>query len=94
MSWPGWPTSSSETVDNLLSVLNSQRWSISGPYRGVLSFEQRFAEAYARYTNANYCVPASSGTASLTMALEAVGGGAGDEIIVPGLSWVASAAAF
>ncbi|RAX01171.1 glutamine--scyllo-inositol aminotransferase [Photorhabdus sp. S8-52] len=93
ISWPRWPTSSSETVDNLLSVLNSQRWSISGPYRGVPSFEQRFAEAYARYTNANYCVPASSGTASLTMALEAVGVGAGDEVIVPGLSWVASASA-
>ncbi|MGJ0577139.1 DegT/DnrJ/EryC1/StrS family aminotransferase [Xenorhabdus bovienii] len=93
MSWPGWPTSNPQTVDNLLSVLDSQRWSISGPYRGTPSFEQRFAKTYSHYTNAHYCIPASSGTASLVMALEAIGVGAGDEVIVPGLSWVASASA-
>ncbi|NRN29673.1 DegT/DnrJ/EryC1/StrS family aminotransferase [Photorhabdus heterorhabditis] len=93
VSWPGWPTSSPQTVNNLLAVLGSERWSISGPYRGMPSFEQRFAEAYACYTGAHYCVPSSCGTASLTMALEAVGVGAGDEVIVPGLSWVASASA-
>jgi dTDP-4-amino-4,6-dideoxygalactose transaminase len=36
-------------------------------------------------------VPAASGTASLMLALEACGVGAGDEVITPGLSWVASA---
>ncbi|CAM5256493.1 L-glutamine:2-deoxy-scyllo-inosose aminotransferase [Streptomyces alboniger] len=35
-------------------------------------------------------MPAASGTASLMLALEACGVGAGDEVIVPGLSWVAS----
>lgn len=93
LPWPRWPASSSQTVNNLLTVLESGRWSISGPYRGVTSFEQLFAQAFARYTGAGYCVPASCGTASLSMALEALGVGAGDEVIVPAISWVASASA-
>ncbi|AHF79347.1 L-glutamine:2-deoxy-scyllo-inosose aminotransferase (plasmid) [Sodalis praecaptivus] len=91
--WPRWPASSSQTVNNLLTVLESSRWSISGPYRGVMCFEQQFAQAFARYTGAGYCVPAACGTASLSMALEALGVGAGDEVIVPAISWVASASA-
>jgi dTDP-4-amino-4,6-dideoxygalactose transaminase len=41
----------------------------------------------------SHCTPTASGTTSLTVALEACGVGAGDEVIVPGLSWVASASA-
>ena len=91
--WPGWPISSARTVDNLQSVLDSGRWSISGPYRGTPSFEQQFARGYASYTGARHCVPASSGTSSLTMALEGCEVGARDEVIVPAVSWVASASA-
>lgn len=55
------------------------------------SQEQEFAEKFARYNDAAYCVPTSSGTSALTIALESLGVGAGDEVIVPGLTWVASA---
>lgn len=92
-AWPAWPQSSTKTVDNVLAVLQSERWSISGPYRGTVSFEQRFAQEYAGFTGARYCVPAATGTASLAIALEGVGVGAGDEVIVPAVSWVASASA-
>ena len=91
--WPGWPINTPATARNLVAVLDSQRWSISGQYRGTKSCEQQFGEAFAAYTGSKYCVPASTGTASLTMALEACGVGARDEVIVPGLSWVASASA-
>lgn len=91
--WPGWPQSSEATRRNLDAVLTSQRWSISGQYRGEPSWEQRFAAAFAAFTGARWCVPAATGTASLTMALEACGVGAGDEVLVPGVTWVASASA-
>jgi dTDP-4-amino-4,6-dideoxygalactose transaminase len=89
--WPAWPQPARRAADALAEVLNSGRWSISGPYRGVETFDQRFARAFAAYNGVGHCVPAASGTASLMMALEACGVGAGDEVITPALSWVASA---
>ncbi|SHG38979.1 DegT/DnrJ/EryC1/StrS family aminotransferase [Streptoalloteichus hindustanus] len=89
--WPLWPRPAKGTAEALSQVLASARWSLSGPYRGVESFERRFARDFAHYVGAAHCVPAASGTASLMLAMEACGVGAGDEVIVPGLSWVASA---
>lgn len=91
--WPNWPQSSESTRHNIDAVLASHRWSISGQYRGEPSWEERFGQAFAAYTGAKYCVPSSTGTASLGMALEACEVGAYDEVIVPGVSWVASASA-
>src|SRR5471032_193702 len=89
--WPVWPIPAPGALNALNEVLHSGRWSISGPYRGHASFDRRFAESFARYHDVIHCVPAASGTASLMMALEACGVGAGDEVITPTLSWVASA---
>ncbi|GAA4933010.1 DegT/DnrJ/EryC1/StrS family aminotransferase [Streptomyces coeruleoprunus] len=88
--WPAWPQPAPGVPGAVAEVLGSGRWSISGPYRGADSYERRFARAFAAYHDVPHCVPAASGTASLMLALEACGVGAGDEVIVPGLSWVAS----
>ncbi|MBJ7311499.1 DegT/DnrJ/EryC1/StrS family aminotransferase [Rugamonas sp. CCM 8940] len=92
-NWPNWPQSTESTRRNLDEVLNSHRWSISGQYRGQASWEERFGQAFAAYTGAGFCVPSSTGSAALSMALEACEVGAHDEVIVPGVSWVASASA-
>lgn len=92
-TWPRWPAPDPGVRENLEAVLDSGRWTISNPYRGAPSFEQRFAEAYARSVGVAHCTPTASGTTALMVALEACGVGAGDEVIVPGLSWVASASA-
>ncbi len=92
-NWPDWPQCTENTRSNVNAVLDSHRWSISGQYRGQPSWEERFGRAFAAYTGASYCVPSSTGTASLSMALEACEVGAYDEVIVPGVSWVASASA-
>ncbi|MFJ4094891.1 DegT/DnrJ/EryC1/StrS family aminotransferase [Kitasatospora sp. NPDC089913] len=89
--WPRWPQAAPGAAKALEEVLESGRWAISGPYRGTESQERRFARAFADYHGVPHCVPAASGTASLMLALEACGVGAGDEVIVPALSWVASA---
>ena len=90
-NWPKWPRVNAGTEKMVLEALHSGRWAISGCYTGTRSFERRFADEFARYHNVSYCVPTASGSAALSVALEAVGVRRGDEVLVPGLTWVACA---
>lgn len=51
---------------------------------------KEFEEAFARRLGAPYCHLCSSGTAALSIALAACGVGAGDEVIVPPFTFVAT----
>jgi dTDP-3-amino-3,4,6-trideoxy-alpha-D-glucose transaminase len=55
----------------------------------VEAFEHEFAD----YCHVPHCVGVASGTAALTLALLAAGIGVGDEVIVPGHTFIASALA-
>jgi dTDP-4-amino-4,6-dideoxygalactose transaminase len=68
----------------LLEVLRS-RWVTQGPR--VEEFEQRFAEA----VGARHAVAVSSCTTGLFLAFHALGIGPGDEVVVPSLSFIATA---
>ena len=52
----------------------------------VLTFEKEFAE----FVGVDYCVALSSGTSALITSLAALGIGPGDEVIVPGYTFIAS----
>jgi perosamine synthetase len=52
-------------------------------------FEQKFAE----YVGAKFAIATSSGTGALHLALNALGIGPGDEVLVPDITWVATASA-
>jgi dTDP-3-amino-3,4,6-trideoxy-alpha-D-glucose transaminase len=52
---------------------------------------ERFEEEFAAYCGVPHCVGVSSGTAALTLGLIAAGIGAGDEVIVPAHTYIASA---
>ncbi len=56
--------------------------------RELDEFERRFAE----YTGARYCVATNNCTAAIHLAMMGLGIGRGDDVIVPDLTWVASAA--
>ena len=60
---------------------------ILGP--DVAAFEER----YARYVGARHCLGVESGTAALQLALQALGIGDGDEVIIPANTYIASAIA-
>ncbi len=60
----------------------------AGMRRDLDEFETRFAE----YTGLRYALAASSCTGAIHLALMALGVGPGDEVIVPDITWVASAA--
>lgn len=51
----------------------------------------RFSEAFAEYIGVRHALPTSSCTGALHLALLACGIGPGDEVIVPDLTWVATA---
>lgn len=89
--WPSWPQFNERLERALADVGSVGRWTISGPSRGTESYEQRFARAFASYTGTSHCVPTASGTTALMVALEALNVGVGDEVIVPGMTWVATA---
>lgn len=57
----------------------------------VGKFVDRFEEMLAEYTGAKHAVAVVNGTSALQMALHLAGVGAGDEVVVPALSFVATA---
>ncbi|HTX30265.1 MAG TPA: DegT/DnrJ/EryC1/StrS family aminotransferase [Solirubrobacteraceae bacterium] len=54
---------------------------------------ERFEEEFAAYSEVAHCVGVASGTAALALILEGYGIGPGDEVIVPGHTFIASALA-
>ncbi len=82
-----WPPVSESTADKIREIYLSREWSFNSRK------EQEFENAYAEYHGAKYGVFMANGTVTLECALEALGIGKGDEVIVPGLTWIATAAA-
>ena len=71
----------------LLEVLDSGHWSYNGPK------ECQFNRAFAEFVGTEYAVSVANGTVSLQLALEACAVGWGHEVILPGLTWQATAGA-
>jgi L-glutamine:2-deoxy-scyllo-inosose/3-amino-2,3-dideoxy-scyllo-inosose aminotransferase len=51
----------------------------------------RFASEFAEFQSAKFCALLTNGTHTLQVALESLGIGWGDEVIVPGMTWQATA---
>src|ERR1700759_531727 len=77
---------SEEDIAAYLNVLETG-WLTMGPR--TVEFERVFAERFG----SPHAVAVSSGTAALHLALLAAGVGAGDEVLVPAMTFVAGAAA-
>ncbi|MDX1364712.1 MAG: DegT/DnrJ/EryC1/StrS family aminotransferase [Arenibacter latericius] len=84
--WPKWPVWGKEEEKGLLEVLHSGVWSYNGPK------ETEFNRLFAEYTGVKHAICTVNGTVTMQIALEALGVGLGDEVIVPGLTWQATAA--
>lgn len=55
------------------------------------AFVDRFEEEFTKYNKSNYGITTSNGTTALQLALLGLGIGPGDEVIVPGFTFVAPA---
>lgn len=73
--------------DDITAVVEALRsdWLTTGP------LVETFEKAFASEVGAGYAVAVSSGTAALHAAVAALGIGAGDEVIIPAITFVATA---
>lgn len=87
VEWPIWPQWDQRELDGLRVVLESGNW--GGYSDDIGEFERAFAARHA----AGHCIGAMNGTVSLVAAFAACEIGAGDEVIVPSYTFVATASA-
>jgi L-glutamine:2-deoxy-scyllo-inosose/3-amino-2,3-dideoxy-scyllo-inosose aminotransferase len=86
-SMKAWPPVYPETAERLKEIYLSGKWSFNG------EVEQEFARKFAAFCGARRGVYMVNGTVTLESALHALGVKAGDEVIVPGNTWIATAMA-
>ncbi|MEM2614445.1 MAG: DegT/DnrJ/EryC1/StrS family aminotransferase [Nitrososphaerota archaeon] len=61
-------------------------------YENANIYHERFEKAFANYLGVRYAVSLPSCTSAIHLSLLALGIGPGDEVIVPDITWIASAA--
>ncbi|MCW5981720.1 MAG: DegT/DnrJ/EryC1/StrS family aminotransferase [Bryobacteraceae bacterium] len=83
--FPSWPKFGKPEEQGIREVLQSGRW-----FRGYGKHVERFEQAYAQLTGARHCIATASGTAALFTALNGMGVGPGDEVLVPPYTFVAT----
>ena len=86
VDWPEWPVWDDRERQGLLAVLESGKWWYGERVR-------EFEASFAAFQNARFGVTATSGTTALETTLAALGIGAGDEVIVPPYTFMATASA-
>jgi dTDP-4-amino-4,6-dideoxygalactose transaminase len=82
--FPAWPVFDASEERALVDTLRTGQW-----FRGSGDRVATFESAFTRLLGAKYCVATSSGTNALIMSLNALGVGAGDEVILPPYTFVA-----
>src|SRR3972149_4515523 len=85
-----WPVHNEREVGELREVVKRDNW---GGFPSPKVKAAQFAQAFAAYQTARFGICTSSGTTALEVALKAAGVKAGDEVIVPALTFMATAAA-
>lgn len=89
-AWPPWPQFDERELRAVQEVVESRNWGgFPSPNVKAAQFAQRFAAAHT----ARYGICTSSGTTALEVALKAAGIKPGDEVLVPALTFMATAAA-
>jgi dTDP-4-amino-4,6-dideoxygalactose transaminase len=84
---PRWPPVTKTGERALVAAYRSGKWSFNGPV------EQALAREFAAYHGAKHGIFMANGTVTLQCALAVCGVGRGDEVIVPALTWIATAMA-
>jgi dTDP-4-amino-4,6-dideoxygalactose transaminase len=82
--WPSWPVFGVEERKRLIEVFESGKWWYG---ERIKEFEQKFSG----FQDARYGITCTNGTAALEIGLLACGVKAGDEVIVPPYTFIATA---
>ncbi|RTL57302.1 MAG: DegT/DnrJ/EryC1/StrS family aminotransferase [Sphingobacteriales bacterium] len=84
-----WGAEERKEVNDVLETGILMRYGFDGPRKGIWKSKE-LEEAICKTFGCRYAHLVSSGTAALTTALSALGIGAGDEVIMPSFTFVAS----
>ena len=87
-SYPAWPVWDDDERSRLLATLDAGGW-----WQGDGEVAATFAQRFADYHGARFGMALTNGTHTIEAALIACDIGEGDEVIVPGMTFVASASA-
>lgn len=91
---PKWPVHGVREEQAVLRVMRSGRWWRGGDIESQAKSEcGKFERRFAAYHDADYGLCCCNGTIAVELALHAAGVKAGDEVVVPALSFVVSASA-
>ena len=82
-----WPEYTGRELAALKQVLASRNW---GGYPFPNAKAGKFAQKFARFHGAKYCIALANGTVAIEVALKAIGIKPGDEVIVPAYTWEGS----
>jgi dTDP-4-amino-4,6-dideoxygalactose transaminase len=85
--FPTWPPYDNRERQYLLQALKERSW---GGYPAPNKRAAAFAGKFAKYHGARFGICCANGSVSLEIALRAAGIAAGDEVIVPPLTWTAT----
>lgn len=84
-SFPSWPVIGTTDEKMLQEVLTGREW-----FRYTGKYVKQFEETWAANLGARHAVAVNSGTSALITALNALGIGPGDEVIVPPYTFIAT----
>ena len=88
--YPEWPVWDQRDIAAVTEVIKSGRWG-GYPYPGPKT--AKLAKKFAEMQGGGYAVPMANGTVTMEVALRAANIGWGDEVIVPGYTFQATASA-
>jgi dTDP-4-amino-4,6-dideoxygalactose transaminase len=87
--WPRWPVRSDAERRQLLEAFEADNW---GGFPFPQPKTKELGEAFAAYHDAKFGAACTNGSISLEICLLAAGIEAGDEVIVPATTWIATGA--
>jgi len=85
--FPCWPVWDDDDLKEVQQVIKSGEWGIGGKKI------DKFAEVFSKYHHTRFAVPVANGSVAIDLVLESLDIGEGDEVIVPDITFMATAAA-
>ena len=86
--YPAWPSGDEREIEAVTDVIRGGDW---GGFPEPGRYAGRFEDAFSAYQGARHGVLMSNGTITMEFALKALGIGWGDEVVIPALTFAATA---